>query len=96
MLRVKECLSVGIVRVRGASGAPYKGKPRAQVRADIIANVARTVATPGPLTASVTAPWRVPSISSNALLPGTASVSGMEVNHSGQVASSHHASGSAS
>ena len=96
MCRVKECLSVGIVRVRGASGAPYKGKPRAHVRADISAGVARTVATPGLLTASVTAPWHVPSISSSALLPGTASVSGMEACHSGQVASSHHTSGSAS
>ena len=32
------------VPVRGAPGAPYKGKPRAQVRADVDAGVARTVA----------------------------------------------------
>ena len=67
-----------IVPVRGAPGAPYKGKPRAQVRADVGAGVARTVATSGPLTASVTAPWRGPSIYSSALLPDSASVSGME------------------
>ena len=67
-----------IVPVRGAPGAPYKGKPRALVRADVGAGVARTVATSGLLTASVTTPWRVPSIYSSALLPGTASVSGME------------------
>ena len=95
-MRTLEASMRACVPVRGAPGAPYKGKPRAQVRADISAGVARTVATPGPLTASVTAPWHVPSVSSNALLPGTASVSGMEVNHSGQVASSHRASGSAS
>ena len=66
------------VLVRGAPGAPYKGEPRAQVRADVDAGVARTVATSGPLTASVTAPWRVPSVYSSALLPDSASVSGME------------------
>ena len=45
------------VPVRGAPGAPYKGKPRAQVRADVGADVASTVATTSPLTASVTAAW---------------------------------------
>ena len=65
------------VPVRGAPGAPYKGKPRAQVRADVDAGVARTVATIGLLTASVTASWHVPSVYSSALLPDSASVSGM-------------------
>ena len=64
-LRVKQM----IVPVRGAPGAPYKGKPRAQVRADVGAGVASTVATTGPLTASVTAAWCIPSIHSCALLP---------------------------
>ena len=91
-LRVKQ-MNRPSVPVRGAPGAPYKGKPRTQVRADISAGVARTVATSGPLTASVTAAWRVPSIHSCALLPGTASVSSMEACHFDQVASSHRASG---
>ena len=90
--RVSVCLCV-CVPVRGTPGAPYKGKPRAQARADVRAGVARTVATSGLLTAFVIAPWHVPSISSRALLPGTASVSGMEACHFDQVASSHRASG---
>ena len=67
-----------IVRVNGAPDAPYIMEPRAQVRADAGAGVAHTVATSGPLTASVTAAWRVPSTYSCVLLPGTALVSGME------------------
>ena len=55
--------------VRGAPGAPYKGKPRAQARADVGAGVARTVATTGLLTASVITAWHVQSVFSCALLP---------------------------
>ena len=41
-LRVKQMKRPNVL-VRGAPGAPYKGKPRAQVRADVRAGVARTV-----------------------------------------------------
>ena len=64
--------------VRGAPGAPYKEEPRAQVRADVDAGVACTVATIGLLTASVIVSWHIPSVHSSALLPDSASVSGME------------------
>ena len=50
-----------------------KGSPGHKFRADVGAGVASTVATTGPLTASVTAAWRVPSIYYDALLPDSAS-----------------------
>ena len=49
-----------------------------EIRADVDAGVACTVATSGLLTASVTATWRVPSVQSTTLLPDAASVSSME------------------